>query len=674
MGSLFAPADAIMGRLSLTRKILLAALLFIVPVSYLVWLNISQIETSIAQLEKEQAGLNHLAAARNVFQLAPQHRGLSQSILNGNDKAKTKLLAVQQKLETALKELSETDERLASLLETGDQVQQVISRMETLMSSGLQLKPRKSFERHTEAIMGLHQAMVFVANESGLSVDADLASALTARAMTVDMLMAAEYAGRIRGLGSGIAAKGKFSPDTFTRLNTNVDVLSDHRATLLNRLEHLQAKKPALWEALGEPAGQTLEALQVFARFIRTRMLEPDTIQTGPDEVFQTGTRTIAHLFDLFDKSSDLLSAEIEHRISVLRNRETLSLGLTGIAMLVLAYLGAGFYRTLTRSVAEIDRVTALVAKGQLDSRVKVPTRDEMVQIQDSMNHMIETVRNLINEVVNASSAVVGGSSDIARATEQTRAAMDSQQTQVGQVATAVNEMAATVQEVARSAMHTAEATSEATRLVSHSKSIVDGNAAAIGALAQEVEHASGVVAEVESDSQEIGSVLDVIRSIAEQTNLLALNAAIEAARAGEQGRGFAVVADEVRTLAARTQQSTEEIQGMIERLQNGTRQAVEVMQNSQEKAHSGVEEAGKTNEALTTITEAITRIADMSSQIASAAEQQSAATEEINQSVVVINDSSQATFELANDSASSSEALANSAQELMRATERFRL
>lgn len=674
MNSLFAPADIIVGRLSYTRKIILTAALFIVPMSYLIWLGFSHSESQITRLTEEQQGLEYIHVARQVFELIPQHRGLSQGILNGNEGARPKLKAVEEKLTTALDRLVDTDRRLAPTLKTGKQVEGLVSQVEALVSGGLDLTPVESFKRHTRAIMDLHRLIVYVSNESGLSIDPDLASALTARSMTDDLLMTAEYAGRARGLGTGIAAKGEFTPGTYTKLSIVINALQDYRRTLNNKIEHIRAKRPDLFQALQAPSAQTLAALDTFMEFIRSQMLEPETIQARPDQVMQNGTRTIAHLFDLFDKEAVLLSRDIERRFGVVRGSEIKVLLITGISLLLLGYLGAGFYRTVTRSITEIERGARLVAKGQLDTNVEVPTRDEMVLIQDSINHMIDTVRRLINDVVNSASAVVKESSLIANTTEQTRAAMDSQQMQISQVATAVNEMAATVQEVARSTAHTADATTEAMELVSHGKNIVAGSATATQALAREIENAAEVVSAVESNSLEIGSVLDVIQSIAEQTNLLALNAAIEAARAGEQGRGFAVVADEVRTLAARTQQSTEEIQGMIERLQNGTRQAVTVMQASQDKAQSGVEEAGRTNEALGSISDAINRISDMSNQIAAAAEEQSAATEEINQSVVAINDSSHTTYVLSDEAATASEALANSARQLTTSTSRFRL
>jgi methyl-accepting chemotaxis protein len=341
--------------------------------------------------------------------------------------------------------------------------------------------------------------------------------------------------------------------------------------------------------------------------------LQPEGVTLQADDVFEAGVQAANQVSGLFNRAALALSADIELRSERQMTYNGVALSITGLAMLLMGHFGAGFYRTVTRSISAIDQGARQVAHGKLNIHIKVATQDEIIRVQDSINYLKETVRHLTRKVIDAASVVNGELGRIAAINRKTRAAMDTQQMQVSQVATAVNEMASTVQEVAPSAAHTAEATAEATRLVSHSRSIVDGNAAAIGDLAQEVEHATGVVAGVESDSVETGGVLDVIRSIAEQTNLLALNAAIEVARAGEQGHGFAVVADEVRTLAARTQRSNEEIQGMTERLQGGTQRAVEVMHSSQDKAKSSVEEAQKTNDALNSIRNAIDRIAEMS-------------------------------------------------------------
>ncbi len=242
----------------------------------------------------------------------------------------------------------------------------------------------------------------------------------------------------------------------------------------------------------------------------------------------------------------------------------------------------------------------------------------------------------------------------------QTNQGINQQFSDVEQVATAMNEMASTVKEVARSAAEAASAADGADGQVNEGNRVVSDVVDTIHELATEVQSTAGVINELETESNNIGSVLDVIRGIAEQTNLLALNAAIEAARAGDQGRGFAVVAAEVRTLASRTQQSTTEIQEMILCLQDGAQKAVIAMDQGQKKAQSTVKRAEDAGRTLEEIAGSVYKITDKNTQIASAAEEQSAVTEEINRNLVAIND-------VANQSAQGSQQIAGASDELTR-------
>ncbi|MDH5395554.1 MAG: methyl-accepting chemotaxis protein, partial [Gammaproteobacteria bacterium] len=307
---------------------------------------------------------------------------------------------------------------------------------------------------------------------------------------------------------------------------------------------------------------------------------------------------------------------------------------------------------------------------GDLRRRIDVKGNDGIDVLGRIFNGFIEKLQNIMSQVVNDSANLVGVASHLNHISTSSNQSALQQQAQIEQVATAMNEMSATVNEVAANARSAAEAAQHADTDVNSGMNIVNQTVSSINSLAAEVERANDVIRTLQSDSEKIGSVLDVIRGIAEQTNLLALNAAIEAARAGEQGRGFAVVADEVRTLASRTQQSTEEIQVMIERLQSGANDAVNVMEESHIQARNSVDQASKTGQALQKITNAVNTINNMNLQISNAAEQQSSVAHEIDVSLNQINQASHESVSSAGEAAQESEnlnQLANRLQELMR-------
>ncbi|WP_375538221.1 methyl-accepting chemotaxis protein [Pseudomonas rhodesiae] len=251
---------------------------------------------------------------------------------------------------------------------------------------------------------------------------------------------------------------------------------------------------------------------------------------------------------------------------------------------------------------------------------------------------------------------------------------MEQQYRQVDQVATASHEMSATAQDVARSAAQAAQAAREADQATRDGLNVIDRTTANIGQLAADMSTAMTQVEGLSENSEKIGSVLEVIRGIAEQTNLLALNAAIEAARAGEAGRGFAVVADEVRNLAQRTQASVEETRLVIEHLQSGTTDVVGAMGSSYRQAQGSVEQVGQAVTALRQIGDAVTVISDMNLQIASAAEEQSAVAEEINHNVATIRDVTESLSEQANESARVSQALNSLANQQQGLMDQFRV
>ena len=350
---------------------------------------------------------------------------------------------------------------------------------------------------------------------------------------------------------------------------------------------------------------------------------------------------------------------------------------LVGISTLILGMLIAVFIARLI--VVPLKRAADAMNEiaegdGDLTQRLDESGNNEISRLAHAFNNFAEKVRGMVSQVYGSTTQLASAAEEMSLVMEETKRDTLQQQSETSQVVTAMNEMTATVQEVARHATEAASAANKADHASVEGKKVVLSTMNAIEALSSEVHSAANVISQLEKDSENIGTVLDVIKGIAEQTNLLALNAAIEAARAGEQGRGFAVVADEVRTLASRTQQSTQEIQAMIENLQVGAQTAVKVMDESRAKAESSVSQAAKAGGSLEDITHSVSLINDMNTQIATAAEEQSAVAEEINRNIVNISEIVDRTADGANQTSIASEELASLAAQLQQLVNQFKV
>ncbi len=327
--------------------------------------------------------------------------------------------------------------------------------------------------------------------------------------------------------------------------------------------------------------------------------------------------------------------------------------------------------QTLSGIIGSLNNIAS--GEGDLTRRLDETGKDEAAQLAKAFNEFVEKIQVLIHDANESGLQLTSSAQQLSEISVDTKLNVNQQESKIEQVATAINQMASTVQEVARHATEASSAAQQADSESTNGQNVVTQVISSISDLATEVHNTAEVIHTVEENADQIGTVLDVIKGIAEQTNLLALNAAIEAARAGEQGRGFAVVADEVRTLASRTQESTQEIQSMIERLQGGAKSAVKAMQQGEEKTQQTVDKAQQAGEALTLITAAVSKIVDMNTQIASAADEQSSVAEDINHNITSISTLSVQAAEGAEHTAASSQELERLAAELQKRMSSFK-
>jgi len=336
------------------------------------------------------------------------------------------------------------------------------------------------------------------------------------------------------------------------------------------------------------------------------------------------------------------------------------------IVMLIIAGFGLFFFmkkslNPLRIAVNDLERI----ADGDLSFDIKITQKDEIGQLQKAMSTTRKQLHDMIHQIISITGSLSNSANLMSENTELTNKSITRQRSGLELVATAMNEMTSTVHEVSNHATNAANAATDADNQSQTGNAVVIETVGSINNLASDLENATKVVSELKNDTESISAILDVIRGIAEQTNLLALNAAIEAARAGEQGRGFAVVADEVRTLASRTQESTEEINNMIGRLQKGANSAVEAMESSYERAQGSVEQAAKAGTSLDGITSSVATISEMNIQIAHAAKEQSDVAEDINKNIIEINDIAEETTQGSQNITAASAELNNLANQL---------
>ena len=670
----FGPAIALLNRFRFPAKFSLIFALVMIPLIVLTTLSVRDENIQIRSLQHELQGITYVSAIRHPIEHLQKHRGLMAAVIGGDSSAKSQAEQERQEIDKALQLLQKMDAQLGQDLSTDKRVGAIQQQWDTIKGKIANLTAEENPRLHGALIQALIDLTIHVSNTSELILDSRLDTFYLGDTLTKRLLDLTEAMGKTRA--SAIAAATVGTTDTKAQLQLSIlmNNIDSTQKKLNTGLEFAFKENPAIDKSLNKMLAQANNAISELGHMVQFKILTSEKIAIDSRTVFATATNAIGNVYALFDASAPVLSEQLNGRLTSLQTTRNVSILLEIGIVLVICYLFTGLFLSVKDNAAALNDATYKLAKGDLTARVHLTTQDELGSIASSFNAMAEQFEALVQQIISVSSQLASAAEEVAAVSRESATSVDRQRIETDQVATAMNEMAATVQEVARSASAAAGAASNADNEAKSGGVVVTQATQAVGRLAEEINGASQVISGVEKDSDAIGSILDVIKAVAEQTNLLALNAAIEAARAGEQGRGFAVVADEVRTLASRTQKSTQEIEQMIKRLQEGSRRAVQVMQSSRDQAQLVVKQASEATEALHAITRAVTTINEMNTQIASAAEQQNATTEEMNKSISGIRDVAEQTATGAAQSTSASEELARLATQLQGLINNFRI
>nr|WP_218179876.1 methyl-accepting chemotaxis protein [Pseudomonas reactans] len=477
-----------------------------------------------------------------------------------------------------------------------------------------------------------------IASQSGLSRDSQSDLRQLSELITSVTPQVTQTLGEGRAMGAYSLGQGFLNSSSSTRFDELLQQLEKLQAEYGLKLQDALGSSKAAHTALDSLAKASTASLKQGSELFEEQVVMAETLDASWQDFYDGVSRLMAQTYQLDDATLTFLGQQLEQRLAQNRTHMVVLVSALSAVFLLIFYLYAGFYASTRTTLRRLGAMMDKVAAGDMTVTFVAHSRDELGDLGQVFNGTVAKIHDLIERVGHTVSQVELQAGQVEAVSAQSNQAVSGQRTQIEQVATAMNQMSSTAQEVARSAAAAVSSAHSVNDETVSGRGLVQSQQGSIARLATEIDQSVRVINQLATDSQSISSVLEVIKSIAEQTNLLALNAAIEAARAGEQGRGFAVVADEVRTLARRTQHSTEEIEQMISRLHSGVAAAVKAMGSSHEMASGTVGQSEKVQQALENILGAVGMIVDQNQQIAAAVEQQTAVAHDIDQNIVEIN------------------------------------
>nr|WP_106805178.1 methyl-accepting chemotaxis protein [Pseudomonas sp. S5D5] len=676
MKSLLYPAVALMNRLSFGMKFSLISVLFLLPMLatnyYLVRDSWREFQGTRIELQSLDLLGSSLALRRDLETLNNQvqiNATLGQAGKAGD--LEGKITALEQSVLTRLQGLS-------AMATDPEQIAVFDAKRDELVAA-FKAQQQETSLLSKSALIGklLNKAQMLsqiIASQSGLSRDPQSDLRQLSELITSVTPQVTQTLGEGRAMGAYSLGQGFLNSSSSTRFDELLQQLEKLQAEYGLKLQDALGSSKTAHTALDSLAKASTASLKQGSELFEEQVVMAETLDAPWQAFYDNVTQLMAQTYQLDEATLSFIGQQLEQRLAQNRTHMVVLVSALSAVFLLIFYLYAGFYASTRTTLRRLGAMMDKVAAGDMTVTFVAHSRDELGDLGQVFNGTVAKIHDLIERVGHTVSQVELQAGQVEAVSAQSNQAVSGQRTQIEQVATAMNQMSSTAQEVARSAAAAVSSAHSVNDETVSGRGLVQSQQGSIARLASEIDESVRVINQLATDSQSISSVLEVIKSIAEQTNLLALNAAIEAARAGEQGRGFAVVADEVRTLARRTQHSTEEIEQMISRLHSGVAAAVKAMGTSHEMANGTVGQSEKVQQALENILGAVGMIVDQNQQIAAAVEQQTAVAHDIDQNIVEINRAGEHAAEGAHQTEAASRQLSMQVIELKQLIGAFRV
>ncbi|AEB49273.1 methyl-accepting chemotaxis protein [Aeromonas veronii] len=640
---IFNPAIRLGNQLSFKYKFLLWSCLMLLPLAYSMTNLLGRLQDDNVQANRELAGVVNLAPVPAIEQALLIHRNLVTRHAYevdpvGDDQVKAAAQAVDQSLQA-----------FANTRQNNPSFEVIQQGWAALLSEAGKLEVEQSNLRHDKLLTEVRHLYKHITASSSLIQDPALGTYYMVILASERLPQLRDLLAQVRDRAATIADFGLFQAEGYSGLRFRLDLISATLQELEADLTLLYQIEPAYRAELGQQTDALIQLVRQGVETMENKMMKDQLVQLSTKEVQALGDKMDEAITALAGQVRQRLEADLHQRLAANQRHFWWVTAPLTASLLLYLYLMIGAYLSLRDTVGRVRDIAARVNAQDLSQHIEIVGQDELAAISRDYNVTLDTLRTLMLRVRENGVTVVESATEIEARTCRSQEVIADQQGETHQVATAIKELAATSQDMAGNALQAARMTQEAQNVVGQGEDVVERTIKAIDHINREVLRTADTIGLLEQQCSQIGGVISVIRSIAEQTNLLALNAAIEAARAGEQGRGFAVVADEVRSLANRTQGATVEIQQMIEQLQSGARASVTAMSAASHEAQEGVGLAQEAKQAFGAITEKVDRMVDTNAIIASAIEQQGAVVNEIERNVVRISDGSDEALQVAN-------------------------